>query len=184
MITRKGPIPGIEGQRPQLNQCMLRVKDPKKTIAFYERLGMTLLAQRHFPKDKGDFSLFFMASLPEGTELPFDASGEEEDWAAARRWMTENRNICVLELTHNHGTESDDAFGGYNTGNEADRKGFGHVGFLVDDLEKDCAALGKEGVAFKKKPEDGKMRGIAFALDPDGYWVELIQRGMKVGAAK
>jgi len=25
----------------------------------------------------------------------------------------------------------------------------------------------------------GSMRGIAFAYDPDGYWVEIIQRGVK-----
>ena len=24
---------------------------------------------------------------------------------------------------------------------------------------------------FKKKPEDGNMSNIAFAYDPDGYWV-------------
>jgi len=179
VITRKGPIAGMEPQRPQLNQCMLRVKDAKKSIAFYERLGMTLLASRHFPKEKGDFSLFFMATLPEGTELPFDSDGGEEDWAAARTWMTD-RNICVLELTHNHGTEDDESFKGYFCGNEDGRKGFGHVGFLTGDLEKDCEALSKDGVAFKKKPDEGKMRNIAFALDPDGYWVELIQRGMSV----
>ena len=34
----------------------------------------------------------------------------------------------------------------------------------------------KQGVVFKKKPADGNMRGIAFAYDPDGYWVELIDR--------
>ncbi len=34
-----------------------------------------------------------------------------------------------------------------------------------------------KGVAFKKKPSDGNMRTIAFAYDPDNYWIEIIQRG-------
>lgn len=29
-------------------------------------------------------------------------------------------------------------------------------------------------MGFKKTPEQGVMRNIAFALDPDGYWIELI----------
>lgn len=41
--------------------------------------------------------------------------------------------FTVLELTHNHGTEDDPAFA-YHNGN-TDPRGFGHVGFLCDDLE-------------------------------------------------
>ena len=72
------------------------------------------------------------------------------------------------------------ASGRYHNGNDQDQgqlRGFGHVGFLVDDLESACAYLEAEGVAFKKRPLDGNMRGVAFAYDPDGYWVEIIQRG-------
>jgi len=32
-------------------------------------------------------------------------------------------------------------------------------------------------VVFKKKPQDGAMNQLAFAYDPDGYWVEIIQKG-------
>ena len=31
----------------------------------------------------------------------------------------------------------------------------------------------RQGVSFKKKPSDGNMRNLAFAYDPDMYWVEL-----------
>jgi lactoylglutathione lyase len=30
-------------------------------------------------------------------------------------------------------------------------------------------------VQFKKKPEEGNMHNLAFAYDPDGYWVEIFQ---------
>lgn len=55
--------------------------------------------------------------------------------------------------------------------------GFGHIGFLVDDVDKRCAELEAKGTAFQKKPNDGNMKGLAFALDPDGYWIEIIKRG-------
>lgn len=25
-----------------------------------------------------------------------------------------------------------------------------------------------------KKPDDGKMKGLAFVQDPDGYWIEIL----------
>jgi lactoylglutathione lyase len=28
-------------------------------------------------------------------------------------------------------------------------------------------------VEFIKRPDDGKMKGIAFIKDPDGYWIEI-----------
>ncbi|KAJ4293956.1 Lactoylglutathione lyase [Collariella sp. IMI 366227] len=37
-----------------------------------------------------------------------------------------------------------------------------------------CQRIEDEGYQFKKKLTDGKMRHIAFVLDPDGYWVEVI----------
>jgi len=29
-------------------------------------------------------------------------------------------------------------------------------------------------VDFVKKPNDGKMKGLAFIKDPDGYWIEIL----------
>jgi len=29
------------------------------------------------------------------------------------------------------------------------------------------------GVDFLKKPDDGRMKGLAFIKDPDGYWIEI-----------
>ena len=86
--------------------------------------------------------------------------------------------IPILELTHNHGTENDPTFEHHN-GNVEPRRGFGHVGFLVDDVYAASAELEAAGVPFQKKPDDGSMKGLAFARDPDGYWVEIIKRGQE-----
>lgn len=116
-----------------LNECnfsqtMLRVKDAKKSLAFYQKMGMKLLVERHF----GDFSLYFLGSsvIPDGSNV-------------------KDMFQPVLELTHNHGTENDDDFQHFS-GNEDERKGFGHIGFLVDDVYKACDAIGEMGYGFKK----------------------------------
>jgi lactoylglutathione lyase len=43
-------------------------------------------------------------------------------------------------------------------------------------LEDACSRLESLGVPFQKKLSDGRMKNIAFVLDPDGYWVELIDQ--------
>ena len=74
-------------------------------------------------------------------------------------------NIYWNCLFSNHGTEDDESFS-YHNGN-SDPKGFGHIGFLVDDVYKASEELEKAGYAFQKKPDDGKMKGLAFVKDPD-----------------
>ena len=44
------------------------------------------------------------------------------------------------------------------------------------DLDVPQANLLEKGVEFKKKEEEGGMRNIASAYDPNGYWVELVDR--------
>ena len=76
--------------------------------------------------------------------------------------------IGVLELTHNHGTESDSNFSGYASGNTEPGKGYGHIAITVPNVAAACERFEKLGVPFKKKLTDGRMKDIAFILDPDG----------------
>lgn len=147
-----------------LSQTMLRIRDPQKSLAFYrDVLGMTLLNRFDFPEMK--FSLYFMAYLrPEDGPIPEDR--------VARAEFT-FRQKAALELTHNHGTESDPAFAGYHSGN-GEPRGFGHIGITVPDVHAACERFEKLGVEFIKRPDDGKMKGLAFIKDPDGYWIEII----------
>ena len=79
----------------------------------------------------------------------------------------------VIELTHNYGTENDDNYKIMN-GNTEPYKGFGHFCISVDNIQAACQRLEDAGYKFQKKLTDGRMRSIAFVLDPDGYWVEII----------
>lgn len=173
---------GIWKGEYNLSQTMIRVKDGPATVKFYtEKLGMTVVRERHFPEWK--FSLFFLASLSEAEKkeilekLPKE---EVERMGGEIRGDVENTITKVmwqpaLELTWNHGTEKDEDFKVHD-GN-AQPQGFGHLGYLVDDLDGICAGLEADGVPFKKRPAEGNMRGIAFVYDPNGYWVELVERG-------
>ncbi|PFH38164.1 putative glyoxalase I [Besnoitia besnoiti] len=164
LVSRSATSPFTEEYN--LSQTMLRIKDPSRSIPFYTGiLGMRLIRKRHFD----DFSLYFLACIPPDADIP-DPKSDEAGLYLKNLWQP------VLELTHNHGTENDKDFH-YHNGND-NPQGYGHIGFLCDDLEGACKELEVAGVSFRKKPQDGSMRGIAFIYDPDGYSIELIQRGV------
>ena len=146
-----------------LNQTMLHIKDPEQSVPFYrDVLGMTLLERFDFA-DMG-FSLYFMG-YPTG---PVPQEPEER-----ARWIFDQP--ALLELTHNHGTETADG-PVYHNGNDEPR-GFGHIGLSVPDVYAACERFEALGVDFVKRPDDGNMKGLAFIRDPDGYWIEILSSG-------
>ena len=75
---------------------------------------------------------------------------------------------AVIELTYNWGTSQ------YDLGT-----GFGHVALEVDDAYKACEEIKQRGgkVTRAAGPMKHGSTVIAFVEDPDGYKIELIQRG-------
>ncbi|KAL4938894.1 hypothetical protein BDV06DRAFT_231479 [Aspergillus oleicola] len=132
----------------KLNHSMIRVKDPKASLAFYSHLGLSVLQEFHLPQFKQD--LYFLAydsakSISHG-KLPSDRQG-------------------VLELSHNYGIAKT------HNGN-FDPKGFSHLCVSVDSIAATCKSLIDASYTFQKSfnPQDG----YAVVLDPDEYWVMLI----------
>jgi lactoylglutathione lyase len=78
------------------------------------------------------------------------------------------RESPELELTHNFGVDS------YALGT-----GYGHVALTVDDLDGTLERLAGEGIEPERPPYQVRKGGsrICFVRDPDGYRVELIERG-------
>lgn len=143
-----------------LNQTMLRIKDPERSIPFYrDIMGMTLLDRYDFPALK--FSLYFMG---------YSQGSIPEERGARIKWVFEQP--ALLELTHNWGTEKDLEHR-YHDGN-AEPRGFGHIGLCVPDVSAACARFEALGVEFVKRPDAGAMKGLAFVKDPDGYWIEIL----------
>ncbi|XP_011799788.1 PREDICTED: lactoylglutathione lyase isoform X2 [Mandrillus leucophaeus] len=160
-LTDEAALSCCSDADPSTKQTMLRVKDPKKSLDFYTRvLGMTLIQKCDFPAMK--FSLYFLA-YEDKNDIPKDKE-EKIAWALSRK--------ATLELTHNWGTE-DDETQSYHNGN-SDPRGFGHIGIAVPDVHSACKRFEELGVKFVKKPDDGKMKGLAFIQDPDGYWIEIL----------
>jgi lactoylglutathione lyase len=92
--------------------------------------------------------------------------GEE----AINVFMGLDDGVPILELTHNHGVDSYDLGSGYN-----------HIAIAVGDLDGTLAGLAEQGIDPEKPPyrPGGRTTGsrIAFVRDPDGYRIELVERG-------
>jgi lactoylglutathione lyase len=73
-----------------------------------------------------------------------------------------------LELTYNFGVDS------YELGT-----GYGHVALTVDDLDGTLEQLAGQGIEPERSPYTVREGGsrLCFVSDPDGYRVELIERG-------
>ena len=154
------------------NHTMLRVKDPTIALDFYSRvMGMRLLRQLDFPEMK--FTLFFLQRAEAGDDAPSDI-GERTAWTFAQRGL--------LELTHNWGTENDADFK-YHDGN-AQPQGFGHLCFSVPDLDAAVQWFDENQVTYVKRPDQGKMKDVAFIKDPDGYWIEILEAGRLKGLGR
>jgi lactoylglutathione lyase len=64
--------------------------------------------------------------------------------------------------------------GGYDLGT-----GYGHIAVSVDDLDGTLAALADQGIEPERPPYTVRQGGsrLCFVRDPDGYRVELVERG-------
>ena len=134
-------------------------------VPFYtENFGLKLLNKFDFPDSK--FTLYML--------------GYEDEATKGKNWSAREG---VLELCHNYGTEDDDSYV-VNNGNGEENRGFGHICVSVDNIVEAEKKLLANGVKFQKKLADGRQKTIAFALDPNGYWIELIENGINKVDAK
>ena len=82
-----------------------------------------------------------------------------------------NPEHAELELTYNHGVTS------YDMGTA-----YGHLAVAVPDAYAACDRIRNAGGAVTREagPVKGGSTVIAFVTDPDGYKIELIQRGSTI----
>jgi lactoylglutathione lyase len=105
----------------------------------------------------------------EALGLHLDHKSELTKNKATLAFMAKPEGDFAIELVYNWG--KDDAYAGGER--------FGHFAFDVDDIEAEYARLVAAGgaeVGRAPAPLQGEGHRIAFVADPDGNWVELIER--------
>ena len=103
-----------------------------------------------------------------GMKLLREKEYPEEKFSLAFLGYGNETENTVIELTYNWDKND------YEHGNA-----FGHIAIEVDDIYKVCEEIKKKGVKVIRDP--GPMMGsrllLAFIEDPNGYKIELIEKG-------
>ena len=104
-----------------------------------------------------------------GMRLLRQSENPSQKYSLAFLGYGSNPDHAELELTYNHGVSS------YDLGTA-----YGHIAIGVPDAYAACDRIRAEGGAVTREagPVKGGSTVIAFITDPDGYKVELIQRGV------
>ncbi|KPI85459.1 glyoxalase I [Leptomonas seymouri] len=84
----------------------------------------------------------------------------EDKYTLAFLGYDTEKNTAVLELTYNYGVAS------YKHGDA-----YGHIAIGVEDVKAVVADMREHGVPIDYEDEEGFM---AFVVDPDGYYVEIL----------
>ena len=102
-----------------------------------------------------------------GMKLLRKSENTEYQYTLAFMGFGSNPEHAELELTYNWGVTQ------YELGTA-----YGHIALGVPDVAAACERIRKAGGTITREP--GPVKGgktvIAFAVDPDGYKIELIQR--------
>ncbi|MBP6717318.1 MAG: lactoylglutathione lyase [Rhodoferax sp.] len=103
-----------------------------------------------------------------GMKLLRTSENSEYKYTLAFVGYASNPEQAELELTYNWGVES------YDLGSA-----YGHIALGVPDVYAACDKIKAAGgnVTREAGPVKGGSTVIAFVTDPDGYKIELIQRG-------
>ncbi len=103
-----------------------------------------------------------------GMKLLRTTDRPDQKYSLAFVGYDDEEKTSVLELTYNYGVDK------YDLGTA-----FGHVALAVPDVHKACEDVKRRGgkVTREAGPVKGGTTVIAFVEDPDGYKIELIERG-------
>jgi lactoylglutathione lyase len=98
-------------------------------------------------------------------EMDIVRNGEKE---ATNYFFSMGDQSSVLELTYNHDGRT------YDLGT-----GYGHIAIGVEDLGATLERLAALGIEPEKPPYSVREGGslLCFVRDPDGYRIEIIERG-------
>ncbi|CVL04030.1 probable GLO1-glyoxalase I [Fusarium mangiferae] len=156
-------VPSGAGGLSIVNQYGLRVTDATRSVRYYiENLGMKLIKTL---ENANGYPKTFLLGYPSTGPFTGTEDLSQREGLLALIWQGGENEISKV---HN--------------GNDQPQ-GFGHICIAVDDLDAACVRLEGLNVAWKKRLADGKMKNVAFLLDPNNYWIELVQNEGFTGKA-
>ncbi|CDK29896.1 unnamed protein product [Kuraishia capsulata CBS 1993] len=139
------------------NFTTLNISNPSVSVPFYEK---------HF-----NCKLLKTEELPQKHQVIYYLGIDDVNHPEYNKPVF--KRTGVLALVH------DKTIKAVVNGNADPYRGFGHICFSVDDLFNFCKYLESDpSIQFKKKLTDGRQKNIAFVLDPDQYWIELIENAI------
>ncbi|OWB54486.1 hypothetical protein B5S28_g333 [[Candida] boidinii] len=139
------------------NHTCINISNPENSIKFYQdAFGMKIIKEIEIKDLK--FKSWFLAF--DGENQPFDGKYFADRTGVIELRQDLSKDLSKIEIY---------------SGNSEPYKGFGHLCISVDNIVEAEKHLLSIGVTFKKKLSDGRQKNIAFVLDPDGYWIELIE---------
>lgn len=140
----------------RLGHIMLRISDPEESLKFYsELLGMSLI----FRWNTGPMTVYYL-----GHAAP-------EDKTPLGIYNSMSSRLGLLELIHAHGDKdkSSEGVSSSHVNDSAMRSveasGFGHLGFLVPNVENALERAKKLGYIVLKTPEDTSTVALALPCD-------------------
>jgi lactoylglutathione lyase len=146
---------------------MLRVKDPKASLAFYcEVLGVTLLMHKEYPLT--GFDVYIVAPVDPATgKHPAGVGPEKASTLLHANPRLRGADVELREggrpgEQHRNNTGNDDCTGTQDR--QKVRGGFGHVGITVPDVYDACKRFAELGCEFAKTPNAGKMKVRSMAV--------------------
>ena len=103
-----------------------------------------------------------------GMQLLRTTDRPDQKYSLAFVGYDKNPGQAELELTYNYGVEK------YDLGSA-----YGHIALGVDDVATTCEKIRAAGGVITREagPVKGGSTIIAFVQDPDGYKIEVLQRG-------
>jgi glyoxylase I family protein len=121
-----------------------------------------------FYRDALGFECIMQAELPSGLDSFSEAFGIED--AGCKLAMLKKGNACLEIFEFNH--EASPAAEGPRPAN---RQGISHFCLTTDDYEKDAAMLEAAGVVFNSATMGAAPGRWAYARDPFGNLIELLE---------
>lgn len=137
-----------------------RITDIDRSVSFYNALGFNEIGRIPIKRDD--------TSAADKARPDAEQAAQRVEAINVFMGLPDDGPEPRLELTYNLGVDS------YETGT-----GYGHIAITTPDLDGSLERLKEQGIEPERPPYSIREGGsrLCFVRDPDGYRIEIIERG-------